>query len=196
MNRSNQPAIQSENQDLIGPIREILLAAFPSADESTIVDDLRAAKALAISLVAIEGGRVVGHIAFSPVLIKPEPPAPLMVMALAPLAVAPDEQRRGIGSALVQAGLKACAKAGCDGVVVLGDPGYYRRFGFVPAAERGLRCLFDAPPEAFMIWEADRGRCRSSRRPFIFMSLSTDSWDRAVRLSRERSVRSSRCPRV
>lgn len=150
--------IRLETSDLISSIRKVLLAAFPLADESTVVDELRAANALPISLVAIEGGRVVGHIAFSPVSIEPEPPASLVVMALPPLAVAPDAQRRGIGSALVQGGLKACADSGCDGVVVLGDPGYYRRFGFVPAAERGLRCLFDAPPEAFMTWEAASGR--------------------------------------
>lgn len=76
---------------------------------------------------------------------------------LAPLAVAPEAQGRGIGSALVRAGLKVCAEGGVDGVVVLGDPAYYGRFGFKPAGEHGMSCLFDAPPEAFLLWEARPG---------------------------------------
>ena len=144
--------IESERPEHAAAIRELLLASFPSDGEAGLVDDLRAAHALPVSLVASEGGSILGHIAFSPVFIRPAGLASV-VWALAPLAIAPASQRQGIGSALVRAGLRACANAGCNAVVVLGDPGYYHRFGFLPAAKHGLRCSFEAPPEAFMLTE-------------------------------------------
>jgi putative acetyltransferase len=62
-------------------------------------------------------------------------------------------QRQGIGSLLVRAGLERCAEDGFDGVVVVGHPEYYARFGFVPARRFGLRCEYDVPPEVFMAIE-------------------------------------------
>lgn len=137
-------------------IRTLLAAAFPTPAEAVLVDDLRAADALLVSLVACDGDSVIGHIAFSPVSISPGP-AFNPIWALARLAVAPPAQGSGVGSALVRAGLRACADAGCRGVVVLGAPNFYHRFGFFSAAERGLRCRFDAPPEAFMLAELASG---------------------------------------
>jgi putative acetyltransferase len=67
------------------------------------------------------------------------------------MAVAPPKQRQGIGGLLVREGLARCAAAGCDGVVVVGHPGYYPRFGFAPAHLAGLRCEYDVPGEAFML---------------------------------------------
>lgn len=147
------PSILRESPDRVGAIRDLLMSAFPTEGEAEVVNDLRNANALRVSLVAVDSDRVIGHVAFNSVSILPPQPATSVVLALAPLAVAPDAQRRGIGSALVRAGLLACAEIGCNAVVVLGDPDYYGRFGFFPASERGLHCLFDAPPEAFMIWE-------------------------------------------
>lgn len=144
--------IEHERPDDAAGIHELLAAAFPTSGEALLVDDLRAADVLPVSLVASEGGAILGHVGFSPVSIRPSGNAAL-VWALAPLAVAPSAQRRGIGSALVRAGLHECAHAGCDAVVVLGDPQYYSRFGFLPASGHGLRCSFDAPPEAFMLVE-------------------------------------------
>jgi putative acetyltransferase len=117
-------------------IRRVLEAAFPGHLEADLVDALRAAGRLAISLVAEDGGRVVGHVAFSPVTLDD---APIAALGLAPLAVEPDHQRCGVGSALVRAGLDACRAAGVRLVVVLGEPAYYARFGFEPAARLGLR---------------------------------------------------------
>ena len=62
----------------------------------------------------------------------------------------PAWQRRGVGTALIRAGLDVCRAQGWDRVVVLGDPGYYARLGFAPADRFGIRCTYDAPPEAFM----------------------------------------------
>src|SRR6185295_5905953 len=98
------------------------------------VDALRAAGRLTVSLVAEVDGRVVGHVAFSPVDV----PSSRAGEGLAPLAVAEDFRRQGIGAALVAAGLEACRAAGVGFVVVLGEPAYYGRFGFRPAREFGL----------------------------------------------------------
>jgi putative acetyltransferase len=105
-----------------------------------------------VALVAEVEGRVVGQILFSPVTVEP-PPEGLRVMGLAPLAVLPEFQRRGIGSQLVRAGLEACRSLAFDFVVVLGHPAYYPRFGFVPACSRGLGCEYPVPEEVFQVLE-------------------------------------------
>lgn len=144
------PTIRPETPEDSHAVRRLLLAAFPSDDEAVIVDELRSANALVVSLVAVDVQRsVVGHIGFSPVTIRPQPSKPCRILGLAPLSVAPDVQKCGVGSSLVTAGIRACEEVGCEAVVVLGDPAFYGRFGFRPAAGHGLRCLFDAPPEAF-----------------------------------------------
>jgi putative acetyltransferase len=112
------------------------------------VEALRATARPFVSLVAEAEGCVAGHIAFSPVTVDGMDHGAL---GLAPMAVAPAHQRRGIGGALMRAGLAACRAAGAPFVVVLGDPAYYGRFGFVPAAHHGLRCEYDVPAGAFQV---------------------------------------------
>jgi putative acetyltransferase len=98
---------------------------------------------------------VVGHILLSPVTLAATPHP--LVMGLAPMAVRPGHQRSGVGSALVRAGLDACRAAGAAGVVVVGHPTYYPRFGFVPASRFGLSCEYDVPDEVFMALELQDG---------------------------------------
>lgn len=141
-------------------VREVVAAAFGRDDEADLVEALREAGAAVISLVAVADDRVVGHILFSPVTIEPDDESAIesfTALGLAPLAVAPDEQRRGIGAALTQAGLELCRRLGHDAVFVLGHPEYYPRFGFAPAGEQGLRCEYDVPPEVFMVAELRPG---------------------------------------
>ena len=126
-------------------------AAFETAAEAGLVDALREQARPLVSLVADDGGAVIGHILFSPVALPGHPG--LAIMGLAPMAVAAAHRGRGVGSALVRAGLERCRETGCDAVVVLGHPAYYPRFGFVPAAGFGIGCEYDAPAEAFMILE-------------------------------------------
>ena len=132
-------------------IHGVNAAAFDTTAEARLVDALRAAGAATLSLVAEERGEIVGHILFSPVTIEGRPG--LDVVGLAPMAVVPARQRQGIGSRLVREGLAELRQKGCVGVVVLGHPRYYPRFGFVPASRLGLRCEYDSPDEAFMALE-------------------------------------------
>ena len=102
---------------------------FSDGDEARIIDALREAGALSISLVAIAtDGELVGHVAFSPVGIDGQPGD---WYGLGPLSVAPRMQRRGVGSALITKGLDRLRELMAAGCVLLGNPDYYRRFGFL-----------------------------------------------------------------
>lgn len=125
--------IRDERVEDAPVIRAVTLAAFagmPYSEqtEAAIVDALRAAGALTVSLVAVDDGEVVGHVAFSPIAIDGAP-APGW-FGVGPLSVRPDRQRTGVGSALMRAGLSQLADEGAKGCVLAGDPDYYRRFGF------------------------------------------------------------------
>ena len=132
-------------------VRTVNELAFGQAVEADLVERLHREAAVATSLVAQFAGQVVGHILFSPV--HAEHAAARRLAGLAPMAVVPHFQRQGIGSLLVRDGLESCARLGYDGVVVLGHPHYYPRFGFAPAHHFGLRCEYDVPLEAFMALE-------------------------------------------
>ena len=108
-----------------------------------------------MSLVAEVGATVAGHVLFSPVSVESSRALALGV-GLAPLAVRPEFQRRGIGARLVEAGLSACRRAGFGFVVVLGAPRYYRRFGFRRALADGLRNEYGVDEE-FMVLALDPG---------------------------------------
>lgn len=148
--------IRPEIPDDAAAVRRVNEAAFGRLDEADVVDRLRERGAGYLALVAVDGDAVVGHIAFSRVTLDP-PRAGLRALGLAPMAVLPGRQRGGVGSALVREGLAACREAGADAVFVLGHPGYYPRFGFRPAASRGLVDAYGAPPEAFMVLELTPG---------------------------------------
>lgn len=100
---------------------------FSDGAEPRVIDALRAAGALTLSLVATHDGEVVGHVAFSPVTINGESGD---WYGLGPVSVWPDRQRTGIGQALIREGLQRLRSMGAGGCVLLGDPAYYARFGF------------------------------------------------------------------
>lgn len=125
-------------------IRAVHVAAFPGPDEARVVDLLIDRGRTQVSLVAEIAGTIAGHILFTPV-----DTAGAAGTGLAPVAVLPAFQQRGIGSALINAGLAACRAAGIAYAVVLGDPRYYTRFGFEPAARFGLDSEYHAG-DAFM----------------------------------------------
>ena len=143
--------VRAETAEDIPVIRRVNGLAFGQPGEAELVDALRAAARPYISLVAVSEGQVVGHIFFSPVTLESEDSA--FILGLAPMAVLPEYQRRGIGSRLVRAGLEECLRIGCDVVVVVGHSKYYPRFGFVPASQKGLKCEYQVPDEVFMVAE-------------------------------------------
>ncbi|HEV3469577.1 MAG TPA: N-acetyltransferase [Pyrinomonadaceae bacterium] len=137
-------------------VREVNERAFGQRTEADLVEALRGAGCPHVSLVAESGGRVVGHVFFSPVLIEAEG-GTSEAFALGPMAVLPEFQRRGVGSALVRRGLEECRRLGREVVFVLGHPEYYPRFGFGTAAARGFRCQYPVPDEVFMVVELSEG---------------------------------------
>ncbi|MBS0347356.1 MAG: N-acetyltransferase [Proteobacteria bacterium] len=136
-------------------VREVNLAAFESPAEADLVEALRGHTFPYVSLVADDKGIVAGHILFTPVHLPGHPRARLM--ALAPMAVRPEYQRSGVGSALVIEGLRQAREAGAGAVVVLGHPAYYPRFGFVPASRHGIGCSYQVPDEAYLVVELQPG---------------------------------------
>lgn len=145
----DQPAVYALNS-----------TAFPTAVEASLVDALRQQANPLVSLVAVVQDAVVGHILFSPVTLQAHPE--LKLMGLAPMSVLPAQQRKGIGSALVHAGLAACRQAEVGAVVVLGHPEFYPRFGFRPASQAGIGCEYDVPDEAFMLLELQPGYLKNA----------------------------------
>jgi putative acetyltransferase len=149
-------AIRAEQPEDIAAIRAVNQAAFGRPDEAAIVDVVRAACPDAVSLVAVDDDRIVGHIFLSPVTVS-DGEQTTGGVGLGPLAVVPDRQRQGIGSMLVRAGVAALRRRDCPFIIVLGHPTYYPRFGFVPASRYGLSCQWDGvPDEAFMVLVLDR----------------------------------------
>ena len=143
--------IRDERSADAAAIRAVLEAAFPQPVEADLVDKLRLACAERVSLVAVEDDRVVGHILFTPATIE-RPEGPIVGYGLAPMAVLPEFQNRGIGSALVRAGIERLRRSRCPFVIVLGHPEYYPRFGFVRASTHGVRCQWEGvPDDAFMV---------------------------------------------
>ena len=147
--------IRNETPADVAAVREVNLAAFDSPAEADLVDALRGHTFPYVSLVADDKGIIAGHILFTPVHLPGHPRARLM--ALAPMAVRPEFQRSGVGSALVVEGLHQAREAGAGAVVVLGHPAYYPRFGFVPASRHGIRCTYEVPDEAYLVVELQPG---------------------------------------
>ncbi len=132
--------IRSETQSDINVISDVTRAAFENHPiirhtEQFIITALRAANALAISLVADLDGQVVGHIAFSPATISD---GSRNWYGLGPISVLPQYQRQGIGRSLMQEGLSRLKALGAEGCVLVGDPRYYERFGFKSLPELTL----------------------------------------------------------
>lgn len=155
-----EPAIREESPADQLRVDEIQEAAFGRTAEADLVRTLRTSARPGLSLVAELEGELVGHVFFSPVRIEGPADSPAAA-GLAPLAVSPQHQRRGAGSALVRAGLEACVPLGWKAVFLLGDPGYYARFGFELAAPRGLHYESEAFDAAFQLVELEPGALSS-----------------------------------
>lgn len=151
--------IRLEQAKDVSDIRALNMLAFEGDEEANIIDRLRENCDSLLSLVAVESGRIIGHILFSPATIENEN-GTIRGMGLAPMAVLPAYQRRGVGSQLVERGIEILQQQSVPFVIVLGHPDYYPRFGFRPASRYGIRCQWEGvPDDAFMLLLLD-GRYR------------------------------------
>jgi putative acetyltransferase len=152
--------IRHEEPADIDAIRQVNKQAFADAEglgtsEADLVDALRRNGNVVVSLVAEQDGAVVGHVLFSPMLIESPGGGSHQAIALGPLAVRPDVQKQGIGSALMNAGLDEIRELGHDAVFLLGHTSYYPRFGFAPARHRGI--IYQDGRDSFQVIELRPG---------------------------------------
>ncbi|MET0556074.1 MAG: N-acetyltransferase [Vicinamibacteria bacterium] len=170
--------VRQERKGDRAAIGRVVTAAFGRKDEARLVEALRASDAWVpeLSLVAEEGRTAVGYVALTRASIRTVG-GDVGLLALAPLAVAPDWQRRGIGGQLVQQALQIASARGERGVVLVGHPSYYPRFGFVPAAPLGLTSVFaqgeHAP--AFQVRELKAGALTGVEGPVLY-ALAFDAF--------------------
>jgi putative acetyltransferase len=136
-------------------VRQVHEAAFGQRDEADLVERLVKDGHAVVSMVAAIDGDIVGHVLLSRLSVGGEP-----ALALAPVGVIPDRQRHGIGGALIRSAIGAAEAAGERLVVVLGEPAYYRRFGFEPAADRGVTARWEGPALQVLTLPAYDGRPR------------------------------------
>ena len=150
--RSEKPA----DYDAIGQINDL---AFTQENEGRLVEELRKNPAFIpeLSLVAFMEDEPVGHILFFPIVIDNSGKL-VDTLSLAPMAVLPEFQNMGIGSLLIEEGLKQARKRNYTSVLVLGHEHYYPRFGFLPASKFGIQCPFKSPDESFMALELFPGK--------------------------------------
>jgi putative acetyltransferase len=152
--------IREESPADAAGIQAVLENAFGKNTEADLVDRLRVNGGAALSLVAEDDGRIVGHALFTTVMLGTRP-RPIEGMGLGPLAVLPEFQKRGIGGKLIRDGARRLHEYGCPYIVVLGSPDYYPRFGFEPASRFHVRCEWDVPEGAFMLLPLDRYRMQA-----------------------------------
>jgi putative acetyltransferase len=146
---------KEETRDIMA-IRNLNEVAFDGPAEARVVDKLRRICDACLSLVAVDGDEIVGHIMFSPAIVE-SGDGDIKGMGLAPIAVLPNHQRKGVGTALIEHGLALLREKGCPFIIVLGHADYYRRFGFVPALRYNLESQWEGvPDEAFMILVFDQ----------------------------------------
>jgi putative acetyltransferase len=146
--------IRPERHDDAARVRQVNELAFGQPVEADLVETLRQTCTDSLSLVA-EDEAIVGHILFTAVVVE-SADRRIVGMGLAPMAVLPGHQRRGIGSQLVRKGLDILRERGCPFVVVVGHPEYYPRFGFRPASMHGLASQWEGIPDAaFMVLVLD-----------------------------------------
>ena len=155
--------IRAEQPSDWDAVRVVNVSAFETPLEANLVDALRSQAKPCVSL-SVRAPWQVGHTnglgvpGSSPSMAR----RALGIMGLAPMAVSPAHQRKGIGSALVRAGLEQCRQLGFGAVVVLGHPAYYPRFGFLPSTGFGIACEYEVAEDVFMVMELDAGFLRGS----------------------------------
>jgi len=157
------PAIRAEKPSDAGAVRVVVEAAFGQPDEASLLDALMEEGHVCASSVVLVEEAIVAHAALSRGTIRET-----TILVLAPVAVHPDYQNRGLGTAVV----KDLLGAANDAVIVLGAPNYYRRFGFVAAADHGITDpTFDPPPGVLQVLRPERAPSGPVEYPAPFLDL-------------------------
>ena len=164
-NRRMRMTIREEIDADFAEIAEITRAAFGGEYEVGLIEKLRGARLVALSLVAVEEGSAIGHVLFSELQVEVNG-RKVKTVALAPVAVRPDRQRLGIGSKLIESGLKFVRNRGYEAVIVLGHPNFYPRFGFSAALTASLNAPFSG--KAFMGLELAPGSLSGNNGSVIY----------------------------
>jgi|GEM_PF-38614 len=154
-NLGDSLVIRLEDPADLPTIRQVNERAFGQPNEANAVDLIRQRGHTSLSIVAVKGDQVLGHILFSPISLEPANDA-LQLLGIGPVAVLPGFQRTGIGSRLMRAGLWACRQRGVDALILVGHPEYYPRFGFIPARTFHLTSDY-GDGDAFMALELKPG---------------------------------------
>lgn len=173
---ANDIEIRVEQPSDYAAIDEVHEMAFSRPDEGILVDKIRKSDTYIpeLSFVALIDGKIVGHVLFSIVHIDAEQKKP--VLALAPLAVLPEYQNKGVGSKLTLHGIKRARELGWRAMIVLGQATYYPRFGFEPAHKYGIQCPFPLnDPGAFMAMELQEDSLVDSMGAVVYPDFFTPS---------------------
>ena len=155
-------SIRVETKSDIDDIWKINTEAFETKEEATIVNALRNSDVTNISLVYEQNGELGGHILFTTVELIGDT-SDLKLMGLAPMAVIPKLQNKGVGSSLIKAGIQQCINDGYDAIIVLGHPDYYPKFGFVPSVKYGIKSEYDVPDNVFMVLELKKNSLKGKQ---------------------------------
>ncbi|MBX2963317.1 MAG: N-acetyltransferase [Cyclobacteriaceae bacterium] len=153
---TEQITIRREMQDDFNEVFELNHIAFGKDSEAKLVDALRKNQEVFIpelSIVATDNKKIVGHILFTKIIIKDDNGNMIESLGLAPMAVRPELQKKGIGGQLIRKGFELAIKLGFKSVIVLGHEHYYPRFGFQPADKWNIKTPFNVPSNLFMAIE-------------------------------------------
>lgn len=167
--------IRKEEEKDYKRVYEVNRLAFQQENESKLIEKIRKGVNFVpeLSLVAEIDDEIVGHILFSKIKIVGG--AVFESLALAPMAVIPEFQKRGIGTKLIKKGIEKAKELGFDSIIVLGHKEYYPKFGFQKASKWGIKCPFEVPDEAFMAIEltekALKGKAGTVKYPNEFMEV-------------------------
>ncbi|MDE0693952.1 MAG: N-acetyltransferase [Gammaproteobacteria bacterium] len=164
-NHNAAATIRDEQSCDADAVHALLLECFPTAAEANLVRQLRQDGDTAFSFVALAADAVVGHVVFSRLV------APKDCLALAPVAVTTSSRRRGIAAALIEAGIARAKAQGVAMLVVLGDPAYYRRFGFRGHTVRGMTSPYAGPNLMGLALAMDRSPGDAIVHPPAFESV-------------------------
>ncbi|MBK7009787.1 MAG: N-acetyltransferase [Saprospiraceae bacterium] len=153
---TEQITLRQETQDDFKDVFEVNHTAFGQDNEAKLVGALRNNSAVFVpelSIVAIENNKIIGHILFTKIKIKDRNGNLHESLGLAPMAVRPEFQKKGIGGQLIRKGFEAAKDLGFKSIIVLGHEHYYPKFGFEPADKWNIKAPFDVPSNVFMAIE-------------------------------------------